>query len=128
MTSDQIRQVILEILERIAPDEDLTDLDDVLPFREQMELDSMDFLDIVLELRKLYRLQIPEEDYPNLNTMAGNLTPKQSGLFPLRNRVCRYERGAGIRLLNHSCSQQEPVRYEVDSSRSRKSIPHDVLI
>jgi len=73
MTSDQIRQVILEILERIAPDEDLTDLDDARPFREQMELDSMDFLDIVMELRKLYRIQIPEEDYPNLNTMAGTV-------------------------------------------------------
>jgi acyl carrier protein len=73
MTSDQIRQVILDILERIAPDEDLTDLDDARPFREQMELDSMDFLDIVMELRKMYRIQIPEEDYPNLNTMAGTV-------------------------------------------------------
>ena len=73
MTSDQIRQVILEILERIAPDEDITDLDDARPFREQMELDSMDFLDIVMELRKMYRIQIPEEDYSNLNTMAGTV-------------------------------------------------------
>lgn len=74
MTSEQIRQVILEILERIAPDEDLTDLDDSRPFREQMELDSMDFLDIVMELRKMYRIQIPEEDYPNLATMAGTVS------------------------------------------------------
>ncbi|MBL8810853.1 MAG: acyl carrier protein [Planctomycetaceae bacterium] len=73
MTADQIRQVILDILERIAPDEDLTGLDDARPFREQMELDSMDFLDIVMELRKMYRIQIPEEDYPNLNTMAGTV-------------------------------------------------------
>ncbi len=35
-----------------------------------MELDSMDFLDIVMELRKRYRIQIPEEDYPHLATMA----------------------------------------------------------
>ncbi|MCX7397899.1 MAG: acyl carrier protein [Planctomycetales bacterium] len=73
MTSDQIRQVILDILGRIAPDEDLTDLDDARPFREQMELDSMDFLDIVMELRKMYRIQIPEEDYSNLNTMGGTV-------------------------------------------------------
>jgi acyl carrier protein len=73
MNSEQIRQVILEILERIAPDEDLSDLVDEKPFREQMELDSMDFLDIVMELRKMYRIQIPEEDYPNLNTMAGTV-------------------------------------------------------
>jgi acyl carrier protein len=67
MTADQIRQVILDILERIAPDEDLTGLEDARPFREQMELD------IVMELRKMYRIQIPEEDYPNLNTMAGTV-------------------------------------------------------
>ena len=73
MNSEQIRQVIMEILERIAPDEDLSDLDDTRPFREQMELDSMDFLDIVMELRKMYRMQIPEEDYPHLNTMAGTV-------------------------------------------------------
>ena len=83
MTSDQIRQVILDILGRIAPDEDLTDLDDARPFREQMELDSMDFLDIVMELRKQYRVQIPEDDYHNLGTMSGTvtyLTPLMKGL------------------------------------------------
>ena len=71
MNADDIRQVILDILERIAPDEDLSNLKDDVPFREQMELDSMDFLDIVMELRKQYRIQIPEEDYAHLNTMGG---------------------------------------------------------
>ena len=78
MAPADIRQVILDILGRIAPDEDLSDLNDGVPFREQMELDSMDFLDIVMELRKQYRVQIPEEDYPNLATMSGTvqyLTP-----------------------------------------------------
>ncbi len=74
MAPADIRQVILEILERIAPDEDLSDLNDAVPFREQMELDSMDFLDIVMELRKLYRIQIPEEDYGNLVTMDSTVT------------------------------------------------------
>lgn len=74
MAPEEIRQVIIEILERIAPDEDLSDLDDSVPFREQMELDSMDFLDIVMELRKLYRIQIPEEDYGNLVTMDSTVT------------------------------------------------------
>ena len=79
MNSGQIRQVILDILERIAPDEDLTNLEDQEPFREQMELDSMDFLDIVMELRKQYRVQIPEEDYVHLASMRSTvdyLTPK----------------------------------------------------
>jgi acyl carrier protein len=72
MNSD-IRQVVLDILQRIAPDEDLTRLNDEVPFREQMELDSMDFLDIVMELRKRYRIQIPEDDYPRLTTMASTV-------------------------------------------------------
>ena len=74
MTPDQIRQVILDILTRIAPDEDLSEIDDSVPFREQMELDSMDFLDIVMELRKMYRIQIPEDQYENLVTMNSTVT------------------------------------------------------
>ena len=74
MTPDQIRQVILDILTRIAPDEDLSEIDDSVPFREQMELDSMDFLDIVMELRKMYRIQIPEDEYENLVTMNSTVT------------------------------------------------------
>ena len=69
MAPADIRRVILNILERIAPDEDLSNLDDARPFREQMELDSMDFLDIVMELRKRHRIQIPEDDYINLASM-----------------------------------------------------------
>lgn len=74
MTGEQIRNVILDILSRIAPDEDLSDINDAVAFREQMELDSMDFLDIVMELRKLYRIQIPEEDYENLTTMSSTVS------------------------------------------------------
>ena len=74
MAPAEIRQVILDILKKIAPDEDLSSLDDAVPFREQMELDSMDFLDIVMELRKAYRVQIPEEDYHHLGSMDSTVT------------------------------------------------------
>ena len=76
---DRIRTAIIDILGDIAPDEDLSNLDDQQSFRDQMELDSMDFLDIVMELRKRYRVQVPEEDYTNLDSMASTvtyLTPK----------------------------------------------------
>ena len=73
MAPADIRHVILDILEDIAPDEDLSNLKDDVPFREQLELDSMDFLDIVMELRKRYRVQIPEEDYPQLATMESTV-------------------------------------------------------
>ncbi|NOX55353.1 MAG: acyl carrier protein [Planctomycetes bacterium] len=73
MNEEQIKQVILEILARIAPDEDLSDLKDEVPFRDQLDLDSMDFLDIVMELRKLFRIQIPEEDYEHLASMESTV-------------------------------------------------------
>lgn len=73
MTAAEIRAEIISILEDIAPDEDLTGLQDDVPFREQIELDSMDFLDIVMELRKRHRVQVPEADYPQLASMASTV-------------------------------------------------------
>ena len=69
MTPEQIRDEVADILADIAPDEDLSDLKDDVAFRDQLELDSMDFLDIVMELRKRHRIQIPEEDYGELASM-----------------------------------------------------------
>lgn len=74
MTPDDIRAAIIDILEGIAPDDDLSSLDDDKPFREQLQLDSMDFLDIVMELRKRYRIQIPEDDYLELRSMQSTVT------------------------------------------------------
>jgi acyl carrier protein len=73
MTRDEIREEVLDILSDIAPDEDLSTLVDEKPFREQLELDSMDFLDIVMELRKRHRIQIPEEEYKELASMASTV-------------------------------------------------------
>ena len=73
MTREEIRSEVLDILADIAPDEDLSGLKDDVSFREQMELDSMDFLDIVMELRKRHRVQIPEDDYVNLASMDSTI-------------------------------------------------------
>jgi acyl carrier protein len=73
MTHSDIKEAVKEILEEIAPDEDLSNLKEDVSFRDQLELDSMDFLDIVMSLRKKYRVQIPEEDYPQLANMASTV-------------------------------------------------------
>ncbi|MBI4389813.1 MAG: acyl carrier protein [Nitrospinae bacterium] len=70
MTKEEVRAAILEILSDIAPDEDLSSIDDDKKLREQFNLDSMDFLDIVMELRKRYNLEVPEKDYEHLVTMS----------------------------------------------------------
>jgi acyl carrier protein len=83
MTPAEIRQEVLEILADIAPDEPLDDLADSVPFRDQIELDSMDFLDIVMELRKRHRIQIPEEDYAELVSLESTvnyLAPRMKDL------------------------------------------------
>ena len=73
MTTAEIREAVLDILADIAPDEDLSDLKDDVTFRDQLEMDSMDFLDIVMELRKRYRIQIPEEEYTELASMGSTV-------------------------------------------------------
>ncbi len=73
MSPAEIRDEIIDILGDIAPDENLDDLVDDKNFRDQLELDSMDFLDIVMELRKRHRVQIPEEDYGHLASMQSTV-------------------------------------------------------
>jgi acyl carrier protein len=73
MTAADLREAVLEILADIAPDEELNNLKDDLPLRDQLGLDSMDFLDIVMEIRKRYRIQIPEEDYPQLTSLSSTV-------------------------------------------------------
>ena len=70
MTRDAVRQAIIDILGDIAPDEDVSSLKDDVALREQMDLDSMDFLDIVMELRKRFNIEVPESDYQELVSMA----------------------------------------------------------
>jgi len=70
MTRDEIKELILEIIEDIDEDAEFDGLDADAPLRDQLDLDSMDFLDIVMELRKRYKLQIPEEEYPELATLT----------------------------------------------------------
>ena len=82
MTNEDIALAIKDIIATIAPDEDLTDLKPDERLRDQIELDSMDFLDIVMELRKRYGVQVPEEDYKELATLDGcvaYLAPKLAG-------------------------------------------------
>ena len=69
MTIDEIKNVILEIIQDIDDEADLDNLDPTEALRDQLDLDYMDFLDIVMELRKRYQIQIPEADYPHLATL-----------------------------------------------------------
>jgi len=74
MSREEIIDAIKDIIRTIAPDEELSGLKSDVRLRDQIALDSMDFLDIVMELRKRYGVQVPEEDYKELATLDGCVT------------------------------------------------------
>jgi acyl carrier protein len=90
MNHQDIALAVKDIIATIAPDEDLSGLDPNARLRDQIELDSMDFLDIVMELRKRYGVQVPEEDYGRLATLQGcvdYLAPKLQAKAPERQAL-----------------------------------------
>jgi acyl carrier protein len=83
MTQEECKQIVLDIISEIAPDENLSAVKPDVRLRDQLDLDSMDFLDIVMELRKQHGIEVPEEDYPklaSLDSCATYLTPKFAAL------------------------------------------------
>jgi acyl carrier protein len=79
MKPEEVKKVVLDIIEDVAPDEDLSTIDSAASLRDQFDLDSMDFLDIVMELRKRHKIEVPSEDYPelaSLDSCVAYLTPK----------------------------------------------------
>ena len=79
MTKDDCKKLVIDIISDIAPDEDLTAIKPEIKLRDQLQLDSMDFLDIVMELRKRHGIEVPENDYgqlASLESCAEYLTPK----------------------------------------------------
>jgi acyl carrier protein len=69
MTRDEIRQTIVDALRRIAPEADAAGIDPAAALREQLDLDSMDFLNFVQALHKRLGVSIPEADYPQLSSL-----------------------------------------------------------
>lgn len=69
MKYSEIRSCVLEIISEIAPDMDTSILIDQDSLSNQLNLDSMDFLDLVMELRKRHKVEIPKEDFPKIKTM-----------------------------------------------------------
>lgn len=69
MTEQEIRAAVLDIIQDVSGLDDMPEIDGAKPLREQLELDSMDFLDIVMELRKRHKIEVPEPDYPQLASL-----------------------------------------------------------
>lgn len=71
MTKEEIRATVLRLLGDIAPEADLTQIDPDVNFRDQLDIDSMDFLNFVMALHERLHVEIPETDYPKVVTLNG---------------------------------------------------------
>jgi acyl carrier protein len=70
---DEIRATVLRVLGEVAPEADLERIRPAVSFRDQLDLDSMDFLNFVIGLHHALGVDIPESDYPKLATLDGGV-------------------------------------------------------
>lgn len=71
MTPEDIRAVVIEELENIAPEADATAVPGDADLREELDIDSMDVLNFVTALHKRLGVDIPDKDQPKLLTLDG---------------------------------------------------------
>jgi len=67
MNAEEIRKVVLAELRRIAPE--VEDVQPTKPLRDQVDLDSMDWLNFLVALNERLKIEIPEADYRKLGTL-----------------------------------------------------------
>ena len=70
MTEEDIRGEVLSVLTTIAPEVEPDDIRDDVLLRDQVDLDSMDWLNFLLGIHKRLHVDIPESDYASLRTLA----------------------------------------------------------
>ncbi len=71
MNKGEIERAVLKALASVAPEADASSLDPNAILREELDLDSMDFLNFVIALHQALAIDIPERDYPKLSTLRG---------------------------------------------------------
>jgi acyl carrier protein len=69
VTRDQVRQAVLEALLKVVPEAHAADIEPSAPLREQLDIDSMDFMNFVVALDAGLGVDVPEGDYGRLSTL-----------------------------------------------------------
>jgi acyl carrier protein len=71
MNSADVRATVLRVLGQIAPEADLGAVKPNVSLRDQLDIDSMDFLNFLIGVNKEMHIDIPERDYGQLATLDG---------------------------------------------------------
>jgi acyl carrier protein len=66
---EQLRAAVFEAIAAIAPEIDPADIRPDRPLRQQVDLDSFDFLNVIIRLHEILGIDIPESDYGELLTL-----------------------------------------------------------
>jgi acyl carrier protein len=73
MTPGELERTVLDALGEVAPEADLEAIERDVPLRDQLDIDSMDFLNFVIAVNERTGIDIPESDYASLATLDGCL-------------------------------------------------------
>lgn len=73
MTRDELRQAVLGVLNEIAPEADLGRLNPDRPIRDQLDIDSIDFMRLLIGVNEKLHVDVPEADYPRVASLNGLL-------------------------------------------------------
>lgn len=71
MNEQDARAAVQAAIGKVAPDVDLAEVDEDARLRQDLELDSLDFLRLVETIDTATGVDIPERDYPVVATVKG---------------------------------------------------------
>ncbi|MFY0989557.1 acyl carrier protein [Halomonas sp. C05BenzN] len=71
LSRDALRDTVIDCILAVAPEADIDSLRPDRPWREPLEIDSFDFLNILVDLEKRLGVSVPESDYRELATLDG---------------------------------------------------------
>ncbi|HVB79359.1 MAG TPA: acyl carrier protein [Candidatus Binataceae bacterium] len=71
MTDNEIKSLVVGELKKLAPEVDAGQIDPTIDLREQIDLDSMDLLNLMIAIHEATGVEIPEADYPRMATLNG---------------------------------------------------------
>lgn len=73
MNEPELKPIVLGALRRVAPEADPNRIDPSESLRDQLDIDSMDFLNFLIAIHEALGVDIPEADYPRLSTLQAIL-------------------------------------------------------
>jgi acyl carrier protein len=69
MNDTEIRSTVKDVITEVAPDADLANLDPAADLRDALDIDSMDFLNVVVGIHERLGVDVPESDYDRVRNL-----------------------------------------------------------